>query len=129
MKVRERIIIENEDVDNLPQLDRIEFRMRYKNIKDYYSHSLFLHFTHVGFFIFGFLMLLLVGMINVNLVNDNVSDLLPLLIAMGTFAKVWIWIMFIGFVVDVCMFIKMRKELDRLGEFFFSKERNGKKSK
>lgn len=129
MQVRKRLIIDNEDVDNLPQLDRIEFRMRYKNIQDYYSHSLFLHFIHVGFFLFGFLMLLLVGMINVNLVNDNVADLIPLLIAIGTFAKVWMGVIFIGFLVDVYMFIKMRKELDRLGEFFFSKERNGKKRK
>ena len=129
MQVRKRLIIDNEDVDNLPQLDRIEFRMRYKNIKDYYSHSLFLHFTHVGFFIFGFLMLLLVGMINVSLVNDNVVDLIPLFIAMGTFAKIWIWIMFVGFGVDIYFYIKMKKELDRLGEFFFSDEENGKKRK
>ncbi len=129
MQVRKRLIIDNEDVDNLPQLDRIEFRMRYKNIKDYYSQSLFLHFVHVGAFLFGFFMLLLVGMINVNLVNDNVSDLTPFLIGLGTFAKLWMGIMFVGFIVDVYMFIKMRKELDRLGEFFFSKEENGKKIK
>ena len=118
--------ITKEQFNKLPQLDRIEYTIRYKGIKDYYDYSACFNILKMFFFPLIFVMgLLYIGFMvdaELNILTDLLEKIIITFVIMGM----------IGLPIDFILASRERNELKALEEEYFnfkSEVKNATKSR
>lgn len=109
--------ITKDQFNKLSQLDRIEYRLKYNGIKDFYDASATFSIFKIGFFTLLFVMGLLYIGIMVDVEHDKILNLTDLL---GRIITAFIIFIAIGWVIDLIIAHLERKALKALDDEYFN---------
>lgn len=106
--------ITTKDIDNLPQLDRMEFRMRARDIREYYSMGSTIYLVNWATLVIAILLLLVLGVWQVN--ESSAQELLSVA---PIIMKVVLLVIVIGLAGDAYSAYMHVKKMKELQDFHF----------